>query len=61
LVAGHLRGDDGIVQAVKMTLPDGYPGQAETINFRTAEVLTDKPMVGEVISVKAVQDSLTGT
>jgi len=24
LVAGHLRGDDGIVQAVKMTLPDGY-------------------------------------
>ena len=28
MVAGHLRGDDGIVQAVKMTLPDGYPAQA---------------------------------
>ena len=26
MVAGHLRGDDSIVQAVKMTLPDGYPG-----------------------------------
>lgn len=30
MVAGHLRGDDGIVQAVKMTLPDGYQVTRDT-------------------------------
>jgi hypothetical protein len=33
LVAGHLRGDDGIVQAVKMTLPDGYERSSKRKEF----------------------------